>query len=182
MALGEKTAGREFLERSLDEFKRYKKMAEDVFDQVEDEGLNFRPDPESLTIYLMAKHLAGNMKSRWVDFLTTDGEKRDRNRDTEFEEEGEPSRRRMIEMWEEGWGYLFEALADLTDENMQDTVTIRGEPHTVIQAIQRQVAHYAYHVGQIVYVGKHLKGDAWRSLSIPKGKSDEFLGWAGDRK
>jgi Protein of unknown function (DUF1572) len=118
--------------------------------------------------------MAGNMRSRWTDFLSTDGEKPDRHRDTEFELEPEESREAVLARWEAGWEVLLAALKPLTGGDLGSTVTIRGEPHTVLQAIQRQLAHYAYHVGQIVLLSKHFAGARWRSLSIPKGKSSEY--------
>jgi len=119
------------------------------------------------------KHMAGNMRSRWTDFLTTDGEKPDRNRDTEFEDPP-TTRSELMEMWERGWKYVFGALEPLSDANLTRTVTIRTEPHSVMQAINRQIAHYCYHVGQIVYLARHFAGDKWQTLSVPKKKSSEF--------
>jgi len=119
------------------------------------------------------KHMAGNMRSRWTDFLTTDGEKPDRNRDTEFETPPK-TRAALMELWERGWKYVFDALEPLGDEDLVRTITIRTEPHSVMQAINRQVAHYSYHVGQIVYVAKHLAGNKWQTLTVPKKKSTEF--------
>jgi hypothetical protein len=120
------------------------------------------------------RHIAGNMRSRWTDFLTSDGEKPDRNRDGEFEAVTQKGRAELMEEWEGGWKCLFDALAPLTADDLMRTVTIRGEAHTVLQAIQRQVAHYADHVGQMVFLAKHLKHASWKSLSIPRGESDEF--------
>src|SRR5262245_23510631 len=142
--------------------------------QVADADLFRAPDPESNSIALVVKHIAGNMRSRWTDFLTTDGEKPDRDRDTEFEVGAADTARSLRERWEQGWKLLFDALAGLTPADLTRTVPIRGEPHTVLQAIQRQLTHYAYHVGQIVYVARHWAGPGWKSLSIPKGKSREF--------
>jgi len=117
--------------------------------------------------------MAGNMRSRWTDFLTTDGEKPDRNRDTEFEEPP-VTRADLMEVWNRGWKHLFDALEPLTDADLDRTITIRSEPHSVTQAINRQIAHYSYHVGQIVYLARHFAGDKWQSLTIPKRKSTEF--------
>ncbi|MGA7856057.1 MAG: DUF1572 family protein, partial [Candidatus Acidiferrales bacterium] len=130
-------------------------------------------DAESNSIALIVKHMAGNMRSRWIDFLTSDGEKPNRHRDTEFEA---PPRTRaeVLAMWDEGWGCVFDALALLGDADLARTVLIRNEPHSVMQAIQRQIAHYSYHIGQIVFVAKHCAGESWTSLSIPRGKSSEF--------
>jgi hypothetical protein len=123
---------------------------------------------------LIMKHLSGNMRSRWRDFLTADGEKPDRDRDSEFILSSQDSRQRILEEWDQGWTILFEALAPLRAEDLDRTVVIRGERFTVLQAISRQLTHYAYHVGQLVYVAKHLAGPRWQSLSIPKGGSAKF--------
>src|SRR5947207_15714781 len=133
-------------------------------------------DAESNSTAIIVKHMAGNMRSRWMDFLTTDGEKLDRNRDTEFED-GPKTREALMELWERGWKYLFDALEPLTDDDLTRTVTIRTEPHSVMQAINRQVAHYAHHVGQIVFLAKHLTAKTtgkWESLSVPRGQSKQF--------
>lgn len=154
-------------------FRLYKRLAERAMEQIPDEALTTMLDAESNSIATIVKHMAGNMRSRWRDFLTTDGEKPDRNRDSEFEA---PPRTRaeMMIKWEEGWKLVFEALATLSDSDLARTVTIRGEPHSVMQAIHRQIAHYSYHVGQIVYLAKHFAGDRWTALTIPRGKSTEF--------
>jgi hypothetical protein len=132
-----------------------------------------RPDPGSNSIALIVKHLAGNLRSRWTRFLETDGEKPDRDRDAEFEEEAGDTRETLLARWEEGWRLLFEALAPLGAADLARTVTIRGESHTVLEAIARQLTHYAYHVGQIVFLAKQFAGPSWTSLSIPRGKSKE---------
>ena len=144
--------------------------------QCPDDGLFTALDAESNSIAIIVKHMAGNMRSRWMDFLTTDGEKPDRNRDTEFED---PPRTRaaLMELWERGWKYVFDALVPLTDADLVRTVTIRTEPHSVMQAINRQIAHYAHHVGQIVFLAKHLTAKTtgrWDSLSVPRGQSKAF--------
>jgi len=141
--------------------------------QCPEEALFTTLDTESNSIAIIVKHMAGNMRSRWTDFLTTDGEKPDRNRDTEFEE---PPRTRteLMELWERGWKLLFGALEPLSDADQTRTITIRTEPHSVTQAINRQVAHYSYHVGQIVYLARHFAGKKWQTLTIPKKKSAEF--------
>ena len=141
--------------------------------QVQDEQLQVALDPESNSIAVIVKHLAGNMRSRWMDFLTTDGEKPDRNRDSEFESPP-ATRAELMQMWEWGWGFIFRALEPLTDADLARTVRIRTEPYTVHEAIQRQIAHYAYHVGQIVFLAKHFRSAGWKSLSIPRGKSKDF--------
>jgi hypothetical protein len=162
-----------YLPDSIDLFRYYKKLAEQEIAQCPDEGLITVLDRESNSIAIIVKHLAGNMRSRWTNFLTTDGEKQDRNRDTEFE--GPPeTRSEIMALWERGWKCVFEALEPLTDEDLTRKVTIRTEPHSVMQAINRQIAHYSYHVGQIVYLARHFAGDQWQTLSIPKKKSAEF--------
>ena len=151
----------------------YKKLGERAIEQTPDEALTTVLDPESNSIAIIVKHLAGNMRSRWSDFLSSDGEKPDRNRDTEFEEPPR-SREELLQMWEKGWGFVFAAFDSLTDADLARTVTIRSEPHSVMQAINRQLAHCAYHVGQIVHLAKHLAGDRWQTLTIPRGKSAEY--------
>lgn len=141
--------------------------------QSPDEAFGLTLDPESKSIATIVKHLEGNMRSRWRDFLTSDGERDDRNRDTEFEAPPR-TRAKVMQMWEEGWSFVFNALEPLTDADLVRTVRIRAEPHSVMQAISRQVAHYSYHIGQIVYLAKHFSGPQWTSLTIPRGKSAEF--------
>jgi hypothetical protein len=158
---------------SLDVFRYYKKLGDRAMVQCPDEGLFRTLDEESNSIAIIVKHLAGNMRSRWMDFLTTDGEKPDRNRDSEFEQPPK-TRAELLELWERGWKYVFDALEPLTDADLTRTVTIRTEPHSVMQAINRQVAHYSYHVGQIVYLARHFAGNRWQSLTIPKKRSAEF--------
>jgi len=158
---------------SIDIFRYYKKLGERAMAQCPDEGLFTTLDPESNSIAIIVKHLAGNMRSRWTDFLTTDGEKPDRNRDTEFED-APKTRAALMELWGRGWKYVFDALAPLSDEDLSRKITIRTEPHSVMQAINRQVAHYSYHVGQIVYLARHFAGAKWQTLTIPKKKSAEF--------
>jgi len=141
--------------------------------QCPDEGLFAVLDGESNSIAIVVKHMAGNMRSRWTDFLTTDGEKPDRHRDTEFDEPP-ATRAELLAMWEAGWSCLFAALEPLSDADLSRTVTIRTEPHSVMQAINRQIAHYSYHVGQIVYLAKHFSGERWKALTVPKRESAEF--------
>jgi hypothetical protein len=156
-----------YLEDSLELFRYYKKLAERSMEQVADEQL-FEPiDEENNSIAIVVKHMAGNMRSRWTDFLTTDGEKPDRDRDSEFVAPP-ATRAELLEMWERGWSYVFGAVEPLSDADLGRTVTIRGEAHSVMQAINRQVAHYANHVGQIVMLAKHFAGPRWTSLTIPK--------------
>jgi Protein of unknown function (DUF1572) len=165
-----------YLKDSLDLFRYYKKLGERAMEQCPDEGLFATLDAESNCIATIVKHMAGNMRSRWMNFLTTDGEKPDRNRDSEFE--APPSNRaEMMQMWETGWNHVFTALEPLTEADMTKTVTIRTEPHSVMQAINRQIAHYAHHVGQILFAAKHfttVKTGKWDSLSVPRGKSRAF--------
>ena len=161
-------------------FRYYKHLAERAIAQVPDEALTRCLDAESNSIALIVKHMAGNMRSRWVDFLTSDGEKPNRHRDTEFEAPPK-SRVELLAMWEEGWKCVFDALAPLTEADLARTVLIRNEPHSVMQAIQRQIAHYSYHIGQIVFVAKHCVGERWSSLSVPRGKSAEFTARVRER-
>ena len=162
-----------YLKDSLDVFRYYKKLGERAMAQCPDDALFEALDAESNSIAIVVKHLAGNMRSRWTDFLTTDGEKPDRNRDTEFETPPK-TRAALMELWERGWKHVFDALEPLGDEDLVRTITIRTEPHSVMQAINRQIAHYSYHVGQIVYVAKHLSGSKWQTLTVPKKESAEF--------
>jgi len=165
-----------YVKDSIDLFRYYKKLGERAMAQCSDEGLFAVTDAESNSIAIIVKHMAGNMRSRWMDFLTTDGEKLDRNRDTEFED-APKTREALMELWERGWKYVFEALEPLTEADLGRTITIRTEPHSVMQAINRQVAHYAHHVGQIVFLAKHLTAKTtgkWESLSVPRGQSKQF--------
>jgi hypothetical protein len=162
-----------YLEDSLSLFRYYKKLAEGAMEQVTDAQLFEALDEEMNSIAIAAKHMAGNMRSRWTDFLTSDGEKPNRNRDSEFVEPP-ATRAELMKMWDQGWNCVFEAIGPLSNAEMERKITIRGEPHSVMQAINRQIAHYAYHVGQIVLLAKHFKGSDWKSLSVPKNKSAEF--------
>lgn len=162
-----------YLEDSISLFRFYKKMVEGAIEQVSDEQLFATLDEEMNSIAIIVKHMTGNMRSRWTDFLTSDGEKPDRNRDTEFEQPAS-SRQELVRMWEQGWQSVFAALEPLSETDMGRTVTIRGEAHSVMQAINRQIAHYAYHCGQIVFLAKHFKAREWKSLSVPRNKSAEF--------
>ena len=162
-----------YLKDSIDLFRYYKKLGERAMSQCPNAALFATLDAESNSIAIIVKHMAGNMGSRWTDFLTTDGEKPDRNRDTEFEEPP-ATRAQLMDLWERGWKYVFDALEPLTDADGSRTVTIRTEPHSVMQAINRQVVHYSYHVGQIVYLARHFAGSKWQTLTIPKRKSGEF--------
>ncbi|WP_127488979.1 DUF1572 family protein [Paenibacillus ehimensis] len=159
--------GEEFLKESISAFDSMKKLADRTMSQLEDAHFYETIDPESNSLEILIKHMHGNMMSRWTDFLTTDGEKPDRNRDGEFEADRLP-RTELLRLWEEGWERVFQTLRSLTPGDVLRTVYIRGEAHTVLKAIQRQVSHYGYHVGQIVFLGKHLKSDRWQTLSIPR--------------
>lgn len=157
-----------FLDECLVQLRKLKTQAEKAMEQIDDEQFVALIDPEANSIALIVKHLAGNMRSRWTDFLTTDGEKPDRNRDSEFEPQPGDTRAALLARWEDGWRCLLEAVSALRPEDLQKTVTIRGEPHTVVQAINRQMSHYSAHVGQIVLLAKHFAGPAWHTLSMPK--------------
>jgi uncharacterized protein DUF1572 len=162
-----------YLKDSIELLRYYKRLGERAMDQTPDEALGSTLDAESNSIAIIVKHLAGNMRSRWMDFLTTDGEKPDRNRDAEFEASPK-TRLEVISMWEAGWGHVFKALTPLTEDDLTRKVCIRKEPHSVMQAINRQIAHYSYHIGQIVFLAKHFAGDHWTALTVPRGKSAEF--------
>ncbi len=162
------TVAAAYLEDVRSQFAKMKKLAEDAVAQVRDEELWVRLDPEANSIALIMRHMAGNLRSRFTDFLTTDGEKPNRNRDGEFEENGPAARAQVMEDWESGWRVLFTALQGLASDDVQREVFIRGERHSVIQALDRQLTHHSYHVGQIVFLAKHLRSAEWRSLSIPR--------------
>lgn len=168
------TAGSHFLENAIMVFKSQRALAERTFEQLNDEELHYRPDPESNSIAVIIKHLSGNMISRWTDFLTTDGEKPNRDRDSEFEQEN-LSKAELLEKWNRGWQVLMDTLNSLKESDLLKTVHIRGEGLTVMQAILRQVSHYGYHTGQLVYIGKHIRSGAWKTLSIPKGRSSDHM-------
>jgi Protein of unknown function (DUF1572) len=162
-----------YREDSLTLFRYYKKLAEGAIAQATDQQLHQMLDDETNSIAVNIKHMAGNMRSRWTDFLTSDGEKPDRNRDAEFEDP--PSDRdRLMLLWENGWQLVFTALEPLSEADLGRMITIRGEPHSVMQAINRQIAHYAYHCGQIVLLAKHFQHDRWTALSVPRNRSAEF--------
>ena len=166
--------GATYLEEALRSLRGHKRLAEGAFAQLRDEDFFLQLDDEANSIAILIKHLAGNMRSRFLNFLASDGEKPDRNRDQEFILDPQPSRPELMRWWEAGWKYVFEAITPLQPEDLARVVTIRGEPHTVLQAIHRQVAHYAYHVGQIVLLAKHIRGAEWKSLSVPRDKSAEY--------
>ena len=154
-------------------FEYYKSLGDKTFVQLKDEELFWQFNPESNSIAIMVNHLWGNMLSRWTDFLNADGEKEWRNRDQEFEDVI-TNRKAMLEKWEAGWRCLFEALDSVNEDNFHSPVYIRNQAHTIVEAVNRQLGHYAYHVGQIVFVGRMIKGKHWQNLSIPKGQSTEF--------
>jgi len=162
-----------YLADSLSLFRLYKKMAEGAIAQISDEHLTATLDPEMNSIAQIVKHMAGNMRSRWTDFLSTDGEKLNRNRDSEFVD-APPTREALLSLWEDGWQHVFNALEPLSDADLGRTVQIRGEPHSVMQAINRQIAHYATHCGQIILLAKHFASDHWKSLTVPRNRSAEF--------
>lgn len=161
------------LESIIKQFQYYKSLGTKTFDQLSDDDLFWKSDSEANSIAVIVNHLNGNMLSRWTDFLTSDGEKEWRTRDAEFEEKI-TNRTQLEQKWEEGWDCLFDAITTLLPEDLERTVYIRNMGHTVLEALLWQLAHYAYHVGQIVLLGRQLKGPEWQSLSIPKGKSKEY--------
>jgi len=163
-----------YLDEVHRQFRGHKRMGEGAMAQLRDEDFFTTLDPESNSVAILVKHLAGNMRSRFTDFLTTDGEKPDRFRDREFEVTPATTRADVMKWWEEGWRCVFTAIKALRPEDVMRTVTIRGEPHTVLQAVNRQIAHYAQHIGQIVFLAKHLRSSDWKMLSIPRGKSEEY--------
>jgi uncharacterized damage-inducible protein DinB len=162
-----------YLTDSLALFRHYKKLAEEAMKQVTDEQLQIVLDPEMNSIAQTVKHMTGNMRSRWTDFLNSDGEKPDRDRDNEFVNPP-ATRETLLARWEEAWKLVFQALEPLTDADLSRKVLIRGEAHSVMQAINRQLTHYAYHCGQIVLLAKHFRSQEWKSLSVPRNKSGEF--------
>ena len=165
----------DFLAECTALFRKQKTLAERAMAQVSDSSLLAVLDKEANSIALIVRHLHGNMRSRWTDFLASDGEKPDRSRDSEFEMPAAATREDVMRWWEDGWGYLFAALSTLTFAELHKTVTIRGQPLSVMSAILRQLDHYGQHVGQIVLLAKHARGADWQSLSIPRGRSEEYL-------
>jgi hypothetical protein len=163
-----------YLEEAQRQLQGHKRMGEGAMAQLSDEEIFRAIDAESNSVAIIVKHLAGNMRSRFTDFLTSDGEKPNRHRDTEFIIDSTTTRANIMNWWEQGWQTVFEALAALTPEDVTKTVSIRSEPHTVLQAVNRAIAHYASHLGQIVFLAKHLKSSEWQTLSVPRGKSEEL--------
>lgn len=157
------------------QFAYYKQLGEQTMNQLPDEALFWQDNPESNSIALIVKHLWGNMLSRWTDFLTTDGEKEWRDRDAEFDvENDQQTRAELMTRWQAGWDCLFQTLDSLSEEDLQKEIFIRNMGHSVLEAINRQLAHYPYHIGQLVFIGKMRRGEAWQSLSIPRGKSKGY--------
>jgi hypothetical protein len=163
-----------YLEEMKRQFRGHKRMGEAAMAQLKDDDFFVMLDPESNSVASLVKHIAGNARSRFTDFLSSDGEKPDRFRDQEFEVSAKTTREDVLSWWEQTWFHVFSALDSLKPEDVQRTVTIRQEPHTVMQALNRALAHYAQHIGQIVFLAKHLRSGQWQTLSIPRGKSEEY--------
>jgi hypothetical protein len=172
--MAEHDIGAEYLADALRNFRSYKKLAEEALAQISEQDIFCLIDPQANSIAILLKHMAGNMRSRWTDFLTTDGEKPDRHRDREFEIDPGTGRADVMKWWEDGWQCVFSAITPLQPADLGRRVFIAGREHTVLQAINRQLLHYAGHVNQIVLLAKHFRGLEWKSLSIPKGKSETF--------
>lgn len=162
-----------YLESSIKQFAYYKSLGDKTFEQLTEEQLNWQYSKDTNSIAIIVKHLHGNMLSRWTNFLTEDGEKSWRHRDSEFDN-SKISKETLLDLWEKGWNCLFDALNSLTEQDLERIIYIRNEGHTITEAINRQLAHYPYHVGQIVFTGTRLKGKHWKSLSIPKGTSNSY--------
>jgi hypothetical protein len=173
-AMSDQSIAQHYLDDARKWFRYYKQLAERAFAQISDEDFFRTIDEESNSIAVNIKHMAGNMLSRWADFLASDGEKPERNRDLEFVILPGTTKDEMLDYWKKGWQVTFDAIEPLTPDDLMRTIRIRGQDHTVVQAINRQLAHYAYHVGQIVYLAKHFKSGEWYSLSVPKNKSSAF--------
>jgi hypothetical protein len=167
-------AATHYLDEAHRQMRGHKRLAEGAMAQLKDDELFIALDAESNSIAVIVKHMAGNMRSRFTNFLTSDGEKPDRDRDREFGLNSTTTRADLTKWWEQGWALVFAAIEALKPEDVMRTVTIRGEPHTVLQAINRQIAHYAYHTGQIVFLAKHIRSSKWKTLSIPRGKSEDY--------
>ena len=172
--MSDEDVGTAYLIDVLRGFRTYKKLAEEALAQTNDEDIFRLIDPDANSIAMLIKHMAGNMRSRWTDFLTSDGEKPDRHRDREFEIDPATTRADVMEWWERGWKCVFDAVTPLTSDDLGRKVFIAGREHSVMQAITRQLLHYAGHVNQIILLAKHFCGPEWKSLSIPKGKSETF--------
>ena len=163
----------DFLESVTKQFEYYKMLGQKTIERLTDAQLSWQYNAESNSIATIVKHLHGNMLSRWTDFLTTDGEKQWRQRDAEFDNDI-PTKQAVLERWEQGWNCLFNALGSITNADLDKTVYIRNQGHSIMEAINRQLAHYPYHIGQIVFIGKMILDDKWETLSIARGKSNDF--------
>lgn len=172
----------DYLRDAISSFKAYKKLADKAIEQVNVEEFFVTLDAEANSVAIIMKHMAGNMLSRWTDFLTSDGEKPDRNRDMEFVIEDNATKEAVLAYWERGWQAVFNAVEPLRPADLDKTVPIRGEAHTIVQAINRQMTHYAYHIGQIVFLAKHFRSSEWKSLSIPRNKSADFNSKMSEQK
>jgi len=170
-----------YLDDALSSFRAYKKLADKAIAQLQDEEFFVNLDEEGNSVAVVMKHMAGNMLSRWTDFLTSDGEKPDRNRDMEFVIEQHTSKDDVLAYWDRGWKSVFDALEPLRPEDFEKKITIRGEEHTIVQAINRQLSHYAYHIGQIVFLAKHFRSAEWKSLSIPRNRSSDFNAYLANK-
>jgi hypothetical protein len=165
--------GNVYLKVVVERFKSVKTLGDKTIEQLSEQDIHWTYNQESNSVAVIVKHLSGNMISRWTDFLTSDGEKENRNRDEEFIDDIF-SKSELMRVWEKGWNVLIDTLTGLKEEDLLKTIKIRGEKHFVLEAIERQMTHYAYHVGQIVYIGKQLKDSEWKTLSIPRGKSEDY--------
>ena len=174
--------GTHYLEDALASFRAYKKQADKAIAQLKEDEFFRTLDEEGNSVAVIMKHMAGNMFSRWTDFLTTDGEKPNRNRDMEFVIEPETTSQDVLDYWERGWKCVFAALEPLTSDDLMTTVSIRGQAHTVMQAINRQLTHYSNHIGQIIFLAKHFRSSEWQTLSIPRNKSVEFNKYLQEQK
>ena len=172
--MSSETIVQNYFDDTVKSLKAAKNLADKAIAQMKDDELFVTLDEESNSVAVIMKHMAGNMFSRWTDFLTTDGEKPDRNRDMEFVIESNTTKADVLDYWERGWARVFAALEPLRLDDFEKTVLIRGEPHTIVEAINRQLMHYSYHIGQIVYLAKHFRSTEWSSLSVPRNKSAEF--------
>jgi len=166
--------GAHYLDEVFRGLRGHKRLADDSIVQLSDEQFFALPDPESNSVAIIVKHMAGNLRSRFTGFLTTDGEKPDRNRDQEFLTTPDSTRDQLLQWWEQNWQLLFDTINSLQPDDLERTVTIRGQQHSVLQALNRAVSHCAYHTGQIAFLAKHWKGAEWKSLSVPKGQSEQF--------
>jgi uncharacterized damage-inducible protein DinB len=168
------SSGQAFLADIAYSYRKHKELAEQAVGQIDDDAFFHKPAEQSNSIALIVKHVAGNLRSRWTDFLTSDGDKPWRDRDNEFVLGGQDTRQSLLRAWDDGWGALFQTLGTLSEQDLLKTVKIRGEDHTVMQALVRNLAHTAYHVGQIVYLAKLQKTEGWRWLTIPPGQSQQY--------